>query len=143
MSEIRSRIAGSFTGYSGGAVFRLENGQVWQQKRYKYKYKYKYRPSVRVYKDSSNYFMEVDCMSERIEVLRARVVEDGAIVSDFSGFDGSSKFQFENGRIWQQAEYKYSYHYAYRPHGIVVDGINGLELSVDGMSDTVRVSRLK
>lgn len=30
-SEIRSEIVGSFTGWSGRTVFRLANGQVWQQ----------------------------------------------------------------------------------------------------------------
>jgi len=29
------RIEGSFTGFHGGAVFRLTNGQVWQQARYR------------------------------------------------------------------------------------------------------------
>ncbi len=29
--EIRSRIEGSFEGWSGNTVFRLENGQVWRQ----------------------------------------------------------------------------------------------------------------
>jgi hypothetical protein len=143
MLEITSRIAGAFTGYHSGAVFKLANGQVWQQKRYKYKYKYKYRPSVRIYRDGGSYSMEVESMTEPVEVVRASVVEDGTIVSDFSGFDGSSKFQFENGHIWEQAEYKYSYHYAYRPHATIVDGINGRELSVDGMSETVRVNRVR
>lgn len=32
-SEIRSRIKGSFEGWSGNTIFRLENGQVWQQRR--------------------------------------------------------------------------------------------------------------
>ncbi len=31
--EIRSRIAGTFRGWTGQTVFRLENGQVWQQRR--------------------------------------------------------------------------------------------------------------
>lgn len=30
--EIQSRIAGPFEGWSGRTVFRLENGQVWQQR---------------------------------------------------------------------------------------------------------------
>lgn len=30
--EMRSRIAGSFTGWSGSTLFELENGQVWQQR---------------------------------------------------------------------------------------------------------------
>jgi len=30
--EVRSRIAGDFDGWSGETVFRLENGQVWEQR---------------------------------------------------------------------------------------------------------------
>jgi hypothetical protein len=30
--EIRTRIAGDFSGWNGKTVFRLENGQVWQQR---------------------------------------------------------------------------------------------------------------
>ena len=30
--EVRSRIVGDFDGWSGGTVFRLENGQVWDQR---------------------------------------------------------------------------------------------------------------
>lgn len=30
-AQVRSRIPGKFTGWEGGAIFRLENGQVWRQ----------------------------------------------------------------------------------------------------------------
>ena len=142
MNEIDGRLAGAFTGYHSGAVFRLTNGQVWQQRRYKYKYKYKYRPRVRIYAEQGRRWMEFDCMDEPIEVVRASVVEEGAIISEFNGFDGSSRFHFESGRIWEQAEYKYSYHYAYRPHAIVVDWVDGIMLHVDGMNESVRVRRV-
>jgi hypothetical protein len=101
MNEIYSRVAGSFTGYHGGAVFRLSNGQAWQQRRYKYKYKYKYRPRVRIYSEQGKRWMEFDGMNEPIEVVKATVIEEGAIVSDFDGFDGSARFEFENGHIWE------------------------------------------
>jgi hypothetical protein len=141
MQEIRGRLAGAFTGYHGGAVFRLSNGQVWQQRRYKYKYKYKYRPQVRIYSDNGRRLMEFECMDESIEVVRANVLEEGTIVSDFNGFDGESRFEFASGRVWAQAEYKYCYHYAYRPHAMVVDGVDGTVLHVEGMNETVRVRR--
>lgn len=141
MNEIRSQLAGAFTGYHSGAIFRLANGQIWQQRRYKYKYKYKYRPHVRLYKERGHFMMGFDCMDQPIEVVRVNILEDGVIVSDFEGFDGDTRFEFESGRVWEQAEYKYSYHYAYRPHAIVVDGINGVELQVEGMNDAVRVRR--
>jgi hypothetical protein len=67
-------------------------------------------------------------MNEPIEVVRANILEDGVIVSEFNGFDGSSRFGFASGYVWEQAEYKYSHHYAHRPHAIVVDGVNGIEL---------------
>jgi hypothetical protein len=141
MSEIHSQLAGAFTGYNGGAVFHLTNGQTWQQRRYKYKYKYAYRPKVRIYQSQGQWFAEFDCMNDPIEVARANVLEDGYIVSDFNGFDGSSRFEFQNGHIWEQAEYKYSYHYAHRPRARVINGVNGVVLNVDGMSDHVRVRR--
>ena len=141
--EIHSQIDGEFTGYNDAAIFKLTNGQVWQQKRYRYSYRYKYRPHVRVYQERGRYMMEVDCMDEPIEVVRVSVLEEGVIVSDFRGFSGDSTFEFQNGRIWKQAKYKYNYHYAYRPCAVVVDGINGSAIHIDGMSESVRVRRLR
>ena len=43
-------------------------------------------------------------MNEPIEVVRANVLEDGAIVSDFNGFDDSSRFEFESGRVWEPSD---------------------------------------
>jgi hypothetical protein len=138
---LNSKIEGEFNGYNDGAVFRLANGQVCQQKRYKYKYKYKYRLSVQIAHNGTEYMMHVDCMSEPIAVVRVSIAEEGTIVSNFAGFSQDARFQFQNGRIWVPAEYKYSYHYAHRPEAVVVDGIDGYELSVEGMSETLRVRR--
>lgn len=143
MSEIRSKIAGAFRGYRDSAIFRLTNGQVWQQRRYKYAYKYKYRPDVRIYQDGSSYMMEVDCMDEPVEVIRASIVAEGTIVSDFTGFNGNARFEFNNGSIWEQAEYKYEYHYAYRPEALIIDGKDGVVLSVEDMDETVAVRRVR
>jgi hypothetical protein len=142
MDEIRSQLVGAFTGYHDGAVFRLTNGQAWQQRRYKYKYKYGYRPKVRIYQDQNRWLAEFDCMDEAIEVARVSILEEGQIVSDFNGFNGNSRFEFQSGSTWEQAEYKYSYHYAYRPEARVVEGMNGTVLHVDGMSESVRVRRV-
>ena len=68
--EVRSRIDGEFNGYDGDALFKLVNGQVWQQKRHRYKYRYAYMPAVRIYRDGAKYMMEVACMDEPIEVVR-------------------------------------------------------------------------
>jgi hypothetical protein len=142
--EIKSQIEGEFNGYNDGAVFCLTNGQVWQQKHYKYMYKYAYRPHVRVYKNNGKWILEVQISGcEPIEVIRVYKLVEGQIVSDFKGFSQNARFQFQNGSIWEQSEYKYNYHYAYRPNAYIVDGINGIILSVDGMSETVKVRKVR
>ena len=143
MLQLRTRIEGAFTGFDDGAVFRLANGQVWQQARYRYRYKYAYCPEVEIRKVGSGFVMDVPCMNDSIQVVPARVVTEDVIVSDFSGFDGETKVEFQNGEIWQQTEYKYEYHYAYRPEAAVIDGINGTVLYVDGMSSPIAVRRLR
>src|SRR6202023_336528 len=95
---VRTRIEGEFTGYDDGAIFKLANGEVWQQKRYRYRYKYAYRPEVRIYRQGGDYMMEVSCMDEPISVVRANLVVEGAIVSDFTGFNQGMKFEFQNGQ---------------------------------------------
>lgn len=65
-----TRINGEFKGWHGDAVFELANGTKWKQAKYKYKYKYKYRPKAKIWKDAGRHYLEVDCMSERIQVRR-------------------------------------------------------------------------
>lgn len=70
MSVIRSRIDGEFEGFDGDALFRLANGQIWQQVRYRYKYRYKYRPHIEIRREGSKYMMYVPFMGESIQVKR-------------------------------------------------------------------------
>ena len=72
MTTIRSRIDGEFTGFNGDAVFRLVNGQVWQQARYRYRYRYKYRPEVEIRREGGRQVMYVPFMDESIEVRRIK-----------------------------------------------------------------------
>jgi len=65
-----TKLEGEFDGYDGDKVFTFSNGEKWQQAKYKYKYKYKYRPTVKLWRDGSMYFLEFDCMDEMIQVRR-------------------------------------------------------------------------
>ena len=65
-----SVINGAFHGWNGDNYYELANGQVWQQAHYKYNYHYAYRPRARVFTDGSWHFLEVEGMSEMIEVKR-------------------------------------------------------------------------
>ena len=69
---IESQIEGEFTGWSGDTIFKLTNGQLWQQASYSYTYSYKYRPSVMIFSTSRGYELQVDGMDQRIVVKRLR-----------------------------------------------------------------------
>jgi len=56
---IESRIDGEFKGWEGESVYKLVNGQKWQQSSYKYHYKYSYMPQVIIYHAGSGYKMLV------------------------------------------------------------------------------------
>jgi hypothetical protein len=45
-------------------IFKLTNGQIWQQAEYSYEYEYDYRPSVLIYKTGNGYKMKVADMEE-------------------------------------------------------------------------------
>lgn len=69
---IESRISAEFTGWDGETIFKLMNGQIWQQASYAYHYHYAYMPYVTIYQVGSRYKMKVDGVSGTIFVKRIR-----------------------------------------------------------------------
>jgi hypothetical protein len=57
---IESEIDGEFKGWSGETIFKLTNGQIWQQAEYDYTYEYAYMPKVTIFKTSDGYKMKVE-----------------------------------------------------------------------------------
>lgn len=56
---IESKIDGDFNGWEGESIYKLINGQVWQQASYTYSYSYSFMPKVLIYQDGGRYFMQV------------------------------------------------------------------------------------
>jgi len=69
---IESRIDGEFTGWTGQTIFKLQNGQIWQQASYAYRYRYAYSPKVIIYRSGQGYQMKVDGIDQTIHVKRLR-----------------------------------------------------------------------
>jgi hypothetical protein len=69
---IESTISGDFEGWSGETIFKLENGQIWEQSEYDYTYSYAYRPDVTIYQTSSGCRMKVEDEEETILVKRIK-----------------------------------------------------------------------
>ncbi len=53
-------------------MFKLANGQIWQQSSYAYTYHYAYRPKVLIYKAGAVYQMKVDGVDDAIQVKRLK-----------------------------------------------------------------------
>ncbi len=67
---IRSQIEGEFSGWEGETIFKLTNGQIWQQSSYAYTYHYAYRPEVLIYTFSGGCQLKVDGVDDTISVKR-------------------------------------------------------------------------
>ena len=81
---------------------------------------------------ASGYFFGSDC-SPAI---------NSSIDGTFEGWDGDTIFTLMNGQIWQQTEYDYMYDYDYMPSVTIFSGSGGCTLQVDGVDDTIRVTRI-
>lgn len=68
---------------------------------------------------------------------------ESRIDGEFDGWDGETIFKLQNGQIWQQSEYAYTYHYAYSPEVLIYPSGGGWKMKVDGVSSEIRVQRLK
>lgn len=71
-SAIESQIDGTFEGWSGETIFKLTNGQIWQQSSYAYMYHYAYRPNVTIFPSGGGCKMKVEGLSDSIPVKRLR-----------------------------------------------------------------------
>lgn len=72
ISTIESNISGEFTGWQGDTIFKLDNGQIWQQESYDYHYHYAYHPRVIIFQDSGRYKMNVEGVDKTIFVRQLR-----------------------------------------------------------------------
>lgn len=69
---IQSQISGAFRGWDGKTIFKLVNGQTWQQSEYSYVYHYAYRPNVTIHTTDNGYSMQVEGLSGEIGVKRIK-----------------------------------------------------------------------
>lgn len=61
-----------FEGFEHDKIFKLLNGQIWQQTSFTYKYSFKFSPKVTIYKSGTSYKMIVDGVDGTITVERLK-----------------------------------------------------------------------
>ena len=69
---VESSISGEVNGWSGETIFKLDNGQIWQQAEYDYTYFYEYHPDVTIYETSAGCRMKVEDEDETLLVKRIK-----------------------------------------------------------------------
>ena len=68
---------------------------------------------------------------------------ESQIDGTFEGWTGETLFLLTNGQVWQQSRYDYYYHYAFRPRVMIVRSGSRYIMSVERVSRTVEVTRLR
>ncbi len=69
---IHSNVEGDFEGWEGDTIFKLDNGQIWQQANYAYMYHYAYHPEVMIINANGSWKLKVEDVDEMIEVTRLK-----------------------------------------------------------------------
>jgi hypothetical protein len=67
---IESQIEGDFKGWEGETIFKLSNGQIWQQSSYDYTYHYSYRPKITIVRVAEGHRMAIEGIDRKIMVKR-------------------------------------------------------------------------
>lgn len=71
-SLVEGYVTNSFSGFSKGNIFKLDNGQIWEQTEY-FTYTYTYaRPKVMIYKSSGEYKLKFDNIDHAVTVKRIK-----------------------------------------------------------------------
>lgn len=68
---VESRLEGKFEGYDYGNIYRLTNGQLWEQASATYRYRYRYRPEVWIVQQDGLFRMRIEPLDEWITVTLA------------------------------------------------------------------------
>lgn len=69
---IETQIDGEFEGWDGETIFKLMNGQIWQQSSYQYMYHYSYCPQVLIYEFNDTWNMKVEDVDASINVVKLK-----------------------------------------------------------------------
>ncbi len=71
-----------------------------------------------------------------------QLIKSAQIDDEFEGFDDEMLFALSDGTYWIQDEYKYWYHYAYRPRVNILSKGSRKYIQVDGKNEVVAIRQL-
>ena len=71
-SVVETAIDGDFEGWDGETIWKMDNGQIWQQASYAYHYHYAYHPKVMIYHADGGWKMKAEDDDESVAVKKIK-----------------------------------------------------------------------
>jgi len=137
---LKGSISGTIT---QGYVFKISSNEFYlvnERNRQRVRVK---NPEVKIFQSGSDYKLIIEDFDEPVICKKLNDVIETQINGEFKGWDGETIFKLMNGQIWQQSSYAYMYHYAYSPEVVIYKTSGGYEMQVDGVTNKIKVKRLK
>lgn len=131
-----------------GEIFKLSDGTLWQVQ-HEYECLCECNPNVVICPAEGKILINGKSLSVsqlsgyNQPINHGQSIIESHIDGDFEGWEGETIFKLSNGQIWQQDSYSYTYHYAYRPEVLIFQKGGAYHMSVKGVSNTIKVRRLK
>ncbi len=150
---VNNNIEGRFEGFGNGALFKLRNGQVWEQTSFDITVNLSLSPEAIIYSDSYDYKLFVKGVNRIVSVKPLTDISSSStiqtyinsfVTSDFRGFTNGAIFELGYGplSIWEQTSLTYRYHYAHNPQAIVFGSPGGYKMLIPSIGEYVSVEPL-
>jgi hypothetical protein len=150
----RTRVDGRLTDLRRGTLLKMASGSVYEVTDSIHVSVNRSDPDVTVHGSGSSVSLTIDGVDKPV---RATLITRGSpwsvpgtpervessVRGKFEGFARGRLYRLANGDIWEQTEYRTTYHSLYDPDVTIVRDGSEHRMSVDGVSDTVAVKRVK
>ena len=143
--ELHTSIDGEFNGWAGETVFKLSNGQLWEQTEFDLYVTARISPSVTLTSNGGLVTLTVDSSGESVEVQQITKFYETCILNDFNGWRGDTIFEMCNGDVWQQSSLGHHTTNVSSPPNVIIydSGFRRFKMQVEGTRKTISVVQLR
>jgi len=131
-----------FDGFAYGNVYRLTNGQVWEQVGATISVRARVNPPIVIWESNGTYWMKLDEPDDdRTAMVRqAEILADSYISGQFDGLGAGNVYKLVNGQVWRQTDAWVWVWVAIGPHVLIFSSGGVPKMKVEGISHAVTVA---
>ena len=140
----QSTIMNSFSGLSMGNVYKLSNGELWEQtEAWTWAWSWS-MPQVSLYTEGGVTKMKVQNIDHPVSVRRIKNFVESTITSKFEGLNSGYLYTLANGQVWKQTEAWVWVWIWFNPQVILWESYGGvIKMKVQGINHPVMVTRIR